>query len=157
MDEQPKNVKELLVESKDAAELMVDLAYAAVFFDEEKLAREVERLEERMNGNLRRLRTMAMLALSSAIYMGAIATSQAVVALHGHAQVAFGWILAMTAFLLTLWLGGDDLFRRIEIALVMSSLTALVAFSLALRWRFSIVQPDVAGDAGPLPELPLET
>ena len=65
MDEQPKNVKELLVESKDAAELMVDLAYAAVFFDEEKLAREVERLEERMDGNLRRLRTMAMLAARS--------------------------------------------------------------------------------------------
>jgi uncharacterized protein with PhoU and TrkA domain len=61
----PKNVKELLVESKDAAELMVDLAYAAVFFDEEKLAREVERLEERMDGNLRRLRTMAMLAARS--------------------------------------------------------------------------------------------
>ena len=65
MDEQPKNVKDLLVESKDAAELMVDLAYAAVFFDEEKLAREVERLEERMNGNLRRLRIMAMLAARS--------------------------------------------------------------------------------------------
>ncbi len=61
----PKNVKELLVESKDAAELMVDLAYAAVFFNEEKLAREVERLEERMDGNLRRLRTMAMLAARS--------------------------------------------------------------------------------------------
>jgi O-antigen/teichoic acid export membrane protein len=102
-------------------------------------------------------RTMAMLALSSAIYMGAIATSQAVVALHGHAQVAFGWILAMTTFLLALWVGGDDLFRRIEIALVLSSLTALVAFSVALKWRFSIVQPATAGDAGPLPELPLET
>ena len=65
MDDQPRNVKELLVESKDAAELMVDLAYAAVFFDEEKLAREVERLEERMAGNLRRLRIMAMLAAHS--------------------------------------------------------------------------------------------
>jgi uncharacterized protein with PhoU and TrkA domain len=65
MDEHPKNVKDLLVESKDAAELMVDLAYAAVFFDEEKLAREVERLEERMDGNLRRLRIMAMLAARS--------------------------------------------------------------------------------------------
>ncbi len=65
MDDHPKNVKELLVESKDAAELMVDLAYAAVFFDEEKLAREVERLEERMDGNLRRLRIMAMLAARS--------------------------------------------------------------------------------------------
>ena len=45
MDDQPKNVKELLVELKDASELMVDLAYAAVFFNEEKLAREVGRLE----------------------------------------------------------------------------------------------------------------
>jgi O-antigen/teichoic acid export membrane protein len=102
-------------------------------------------------------RTMAMLALSSAIYMGAIATSQAVVALRGHAQVAFGWILAVTAFLLTIWLGGDDLFRRIEIALVASSLAALASFSVALKWRLSIAQPADAGPVGPLPELPLET
>ena len=38
MDEQPKSVKDLLVEAKDASELMVDLAYAAVFFNDEKLA-----------------------------------------------------------------------------------------------------------------------
>jgi uncharacterized protein with PhoU and TrkA domain len=62
MDDQPRSVKDLLIEAKDASELMVDLAYAAVFFDEEKLAREVERLEERMSGQLRRLRMMAMLA-----------------------------------------------------------------------------------------------
>ena len=65
MDDEPKTVKELLVELKDASELMVDLAYAAVFFNEEKLAREVGRLEERMNGHLRRLRIMAMLAARS--------------------------------------------------------------------------------------------
>jgi uncharacterized protein with PhoU and TrkA domain len=65
MDEQPKSVKDLLVEAKDASELMVDLAYAAVFFEDEKLAREVERLEERMNGHLRRLRQVAMLAARS--------------------------------------------------------------------------------------------
>ena len=65
MDDQPKSVKDLFVEAKDASELMVDLAYAAVFFDEAKLAREVERLEERMNDNLRRLRIMAMLAARS--------------------------------------------------------------------------------------------
>ena len=62
MDDQPRSVKDLLVEAKDASELMVDLAYAAVFFNEEKLAREVERLEERMSEHLRRLRMMAMLA-----------------------------------------------------------------------------------------------
>ncbi len=65
MDEEPRNVKDLLVEAKDASELMVDLAYAAVFFEEEKLAQEVERLEERMIGHLRRLRTTAMLAARS--------------------------------------------------------------------------------------------
>jgi uncharacterized protein with PhoU and TrkA domain len=65
MDEQPKSVKDLLVELKDASELMVDLAYAAVFFNDEKLAREVERLDERMNAHLRRLREVAMLAARS--------------------------------------------------------------------------------------------
>ena len=65
MDEQPKNVKELLVELKDASELMVDLAYAAVFFNEEKLAREVGRLEDRMSAHLRKLRIMAMLSARS--------------------------------------------------------------------------------------------
>jgi uncharacterized protein with PhoU and TrkA domain len=62
---QPTNVKDLLVELKDASELMVDLAYAAVFFNEQNLAEEVGRLDERMNGRLRRLRTTAMLAARS--------------------------------------------------------------------------------------------
>jgi uncharacterized protein with PhoU and TrkA domain len=65
MDDQPKSVKDLLVEVKDASELMVDLAYAAVFFNDEKLAREVERLDERMNAHLRRIREVAMLAARS--------------------------------------------------------------------------------------------
>jgi uncharacterized protein with PhoU and TrkA domain len=64
-DTEPKNVKDLLVELKDASELMVDLAYAAVFFNEEKLAEEVGRLDQRMNDHLRRLRTIAMLAARS--------------------------------------------------------------------------------------------
>ena len=65
VDDKPKNVKELLVELKDESELMVDLAYAAVFFNEEKLAQEVEQIEERMRDHLRRLRQMAMLAARS--------------------------------------------------------------------------------------------
>ncbi len=40
MVDRPRNVKDLLVEAKDTSELMVDLAYAAVFFDEEELAEE---------------------------------------------------------------------------------------------------------------------
>lgn len=62
---EPRNVKDLLVELKDASELMIDLAYAAVFFNEDKLAREVARLESRMTDDLRRLRTTAMLAARS--------------------------------------------------------------------------------------------
>ncbi|MFB3737984.1 MAG: potassium channel family protein [Candidatus Velamenicoccus archaeovorus] len=64
-DDEPRNVKELLVEAKDASELLVDIAYAAVFFNEEDLAGEVEELEERMDGYLRRLRTLAILAARS--------------------------------------------------------------------------------------------
>jgi len=63
--EQPRNVKELLVQAKDVSELMVDLAYAAVFFNEEDLAEEVEELEQRMDAYLRRLREVAMLAARS--------------------------------------------------------------------------------------------
>ena len=64
-EDQPRNVKELLSEAKDVSELMVDLAYAAVFLSDEKLAEEVEVLEQRMDGYLRRLREVAMLAARS--------------------------------------------------------------------------------------------
>jgi uncharacterized protein with PhoU and TrkA domain len=64
-DDQPRNVKELLVEAKDVSELMIDLAYAAVFFNDDDLAEEVEVLEERMAGYLWRLREISMLAARS--------------------------------------------------------------------------------------------
>lgn len=57
-----RTVKELLVGAKDAAELMVDLAYAAVFFGDEALALEVLRLEERVDELLVDLRAVCMLA-----------------------------------------------------------------------------------------------
>ena len=101
-------------------------------------------------------RTMAMLALSSAIYMAAIATAQAVVALRGHAFVAAGWAVAVVTFLVATWLSSDQLFRRIEIGLVVSSLAGLVCFALALRHRLEAGVPAAAGDVGPLPELPLD-
>jgi uncharacterized protein with PhoU and TrkA domain len=64
-DDQPRNVKDLLAETKDVSELMVDLAYAAVFWGEEALAEEVEVLEQRMGGYLWRLREISMLAARS--------------------------------------------------------------------------------------------
>jgi pyruvate dehydrogenase E2 component (dihydrolipoamide acetyltransferase) len=44
-----RTLKELLTDAKDASELMVDLAYAAVFFGDDELAREVIHLEQRMD------------------------------------------------------------------------------------------------------------
>src|SRR6266496_4947587 len=64
-EDQPRNVKDLLSEAKDVSELMVDLAYAAVFFNEEDLAEEVEVLEGRLDGYLWRLREISMLAARS--------------------------------------------------------------------------------------------
>ena len=66
-------------------------------------------------------RTLAMLTLSSAVYMLALAIAQAVIALHGHALVALGWTIGMASFVLATWLSSDEVFRRVEIGLVVSS------------------------------------
>ncbi|CAN5830416.1 hypothetical protein BH24ACT15_BH24ACT15_00400 [soil metagenome] len=60
-----RNVKELLSSSKDATELMLDLAFASVFLDEDKLAAEVLHLEDRMDDAVRELRILCMLATRS--------------------------------------------------------------------------------------------
>ncbi|HEX2028313.1 MAG TPA: TrkA C-terminal domain-containing protein [Nitriliruptorales bacterium] len=57
-----RTVKELLVSAKDAAELMVDLAYAALFFGDDDLGREVLRLELKLDEALDELRFVCMLA-----------------------------------------------------------------------------------------------
>jgi uncharacterized protein with PhoU and TrkA domain len=64
-EDEPRNVKELLVEAKNVSELMIDLAYAAVFFNDDKLSAEVEELELRLDGYLWRLREISMLAARS--------------------------------------------------------------------------------------------
>lgn len=78
-------------------------------------------------------RTLTMLALSSAIYMVAVAIAQAVIALRGHARAAIGWALGFLTFVIVAWLSSDDLYLRVELALVGSSLVALTSFVLALR------------------------
>ena len=66
MPEAPRrNVKDLLAESKDTSELMVDLAYAAVFFADSKLADEVDHLEELMGQYTYNLRVISILAARS--------------------------------------------------------------------------------------------
>ena len=65
MTEERRTVKDLLVHAKDASELMVDLAYAAVFFGDDDIANEVIRLEDSMTEVIDELRTIAVLAARS--------------------------------------------------------------------------------------------
>jgi O-antigen/teichoic acid export membrane protein len=103
-------------------------------------------------------RTLAMLALSSACYMLALATAQAVIALRGHALVALGWAIGFATFVFTTWVAGDDLFRRIEIALVTSSVASMIAFAVALRSKLAAgVIPSGASVMDAITDMPLET
>jgi uncharacterized protein with PhoU and TrkA domain len=60
-----RTVKDLFVDAKDVAEVMVDLAYAAVFFGDERIAQAVIELEQRMSENINHLREIAILAARS--------------------------------------------------------------------------------------------
>jgi uncharacterized protein with PhoU and TrkA domain len=60
-----RTVKDLLVDAKDISELMVDLAYASLFFNDEDIAGEVIRLRDEMSMLIRELRTVSILAARS--------------------------------------------------------------------------------------------
>ncbi len=78
-------------------------------------------------------RTLGMVALASALFMVALAIAQAVIALHGHAKVALGWLIGVVVFLAAVAVSGHDLLLRVELALVASTAAALVFFGWALR------------------------
>ena len=103
-------------------------------------------------------RTLAMLAFGSALYMVGLAMAQAVIALRGHALVALGWFVGVVAFVLGTWLGGNDLFQRVEIGVVASSAAALLVFALALRYKLNsgaTTSPGSIHDA--ILDMPFET
>jgi O-antigen/teichoic acid export membrane protein len=102
-------------------------------------------------------RTLAMLALSSAIYMAGLATAQAVIALQGHALVAVGWGVGVIGFVLGTWWSSDLLFRRIEIGLVISSAAALAVFAASLRHKLAVGAAPTSGSVmEAITDLPLE-
>ncbi len=59
---EPTSVKELLTEMKDISELIIDLAYSAVLFDNKEIAEEVQYLDVRMDKLNYDIRMMAMMA-----------------------------------------------------------------------------------------------
>ena len=88
-------------------------------------------------------RTLTLLAFASALYMIAVAIAQAVIALHGHALVAIGWMVGFVTYLVLVVWTSDDLYLRVELALVGSSIAALAVFALAIRAK---LRRDVVAD-----------
>ncbi len=64
-DARPRNLKEMLSEAKNTSELMVDLAYAALFYNSEDFSEEVMRLERRLNDLVFDMRSLAIFAARS--------------------------------------------------------------------------------------------
>jgi uncharacterized protein with PhoU and TrkA domain len=64
-DDQPRTLKAMLSEAKDTSELMVDLAYAALFFGDARMASEVQALEERLEDLAHKMREVCVLAARS--------------------------------------------------------------------------------------------
>ena len=99
-----------------------------------------------------------MLALGSACYMVALSLAQAVIALHGHAYVALGWIIGVVTFLLGTWLFSDDLFQRVEFGLLISSVAAMVTFAIVLRQRLAAgLEPDPDSMMDAITDMPIDS
>jgi len=65
MDDRPRTLRAMLAEAKDTSELMVDLAYAAVYFGDPDMAEEVDELEEQMSELVHDMRAVCVLAARS--------------------------------------------------------------------------------------------
>src|SRR3954452_25489178 len=65
VEDRPRNMKAMLSEAKDTSELMVDLAYAALYFNDMDMAEEVDELEEWLSDLVHDMRSVAVLAVRS--------------------------------------------------------------------------------------------
>lgn len=63
MDGKPRNLRTMLSEAKDASELMVDMAYAALYFGDRDMAEEVRELEADMHDLVQDMRALCVLAV----------------------------------------------------------------------------------------------
>ena len=65
MEERKRTLKAMLAEAKDTSELMVDLAYAALYFGDHDMAEEVGGLEDSLSGLIHEMRSVCVLAARS--------------------------------------------------------------------------------------------
>ena len=63
MDERPRSLRTMLAEAKDTSELMIDLAYAGVYFNDPGMCEEVAELEELLNDLVQDMRAVCILAV----------------------------------------------------------------------------------------------
>jgi len=63
MEDRPNNLRSMLAEAKNLSELMVDLAYASVYFNDVEMAAEVSELEEQMSELVHDMRQVCVLAV----------------------------------------------------------------------------------------------
>lgn len=63
MDGKPRNLRTMLSEAKDRSELMVDMAYAALYFGDRDMAEEVRELEDDMHDLVQDMRATCVLAV----------------------------------------------------------------------------------------------
>ncbi len=82
-------------------------------------------------------RTISLLAFASAVYMLASACAQSVLSMSGHVFVAVGWVTSFVTFIATAAWSSDDLFLRVELALIASAVVALIVFAVGLRSYFA--------------------
>lgn len=62
---EPRSIKDILIEMKNISELIVDLAYSSLLFDNKEIAEEVKYLEARMDTLNYEIRLIAMMAARS--------------------------------------------------------------------------------------------
>ena len=84
-------------------------------------------------------RDMVLLAASSVVLMVVLALAQALIAQRCQGRMAFAWFAGLCAFPVVLAFGGD-LFLRVELALLATVVTAMVAMSVLLGRRFRLLQ-----------------
>jgi len=103
-------------------------------------------------------RTLTMLALGSGMYMVGLGIAQAVIALHGHAWAAAGWIAGLCTFVVVTVVASHDLLLRVELGLVAGSLVAMATFAYALHVKLGDgAETDTDALMNAITDHPLET
>jgi hypothetical protein len=89
--------------------------------------------------------------------MVALGIAQAVIALHGHAWAAIGWVAGFVTFIVVTLVSSDDLLMRVELGLVSAPAVAMAVFAYALHVRLkSGAEVDSASIIDAITDHPLE-